>query len=209
MARKEPPEEPLLFDLPLGKAEGPARDLGGEDELRPAPAGRGRERKVGTEHRRPLDSVADTDDSYEREGEDDTEGGERAAKGSRFVAGVADVVAHAAVAVLGVIGARQMGVRPGLSDWPGFALFLLAFSFLYVVVSLAFWGHTLGMAWAGITARSRDGEPLSFDQAVRRWLGGILTTGLLGLPLLFAWRGRALSDLLSSSETVARGPGEV
>jgi len=213
MARKEPPEEPLLFDLPLGKAEGPARDFGGEEGRRPIPAGRGRARKVGIEHLRPLelplDSVADADHSYEREGDAAAEGGERAARGSRFVAGLADVVAHAAVAVLGVIGARQMGVRPGLSDWPGFALFLLAFSFLYVVVSLAFWGHTLGMVWAGITARSRDGEPLSFDQAVRRWLGGILTTGLLGLPLLFAWRGRALSDLLSSSETVARGASEV
>lgn len=127
-----------------------------------------------------------------------------ARRGARLLAGFADAVMHAAVAVLGVIGARQVGVRPILSDWPGFALFLLAFSFLYVVVSLAFWGHTLGMVWAGLTARSRDGEALSFDQAVRRWLGGILTAGLAGLPLLFSVRGRTLSDLLGSSETIGR-----
>jgi uncharacterized RDD family membrane protein YckC len=101
-----------------------------------------------------------------------------------------------------------MGIQPSFSSWPGFALFLLAFSFLYVVVSLAFWGHTLGMVWAGLTARSRDGEALSFDQAVRRWLGGILTSGLAGAPLLLSWNGRTLSDLLSSSETVARGADE-
>jgi uncharacterized RDD family membrane protein YckC len=210
MARKEPPEEPLLFDLPLGKAEGPTRDLGVEEQRRRIPAGPSRERKAGPEHLRPLelplDSVAETSDSGEREEWSATEE-ERAGRGSRFVAGLADVVAHAAVAVLGVIGARQMGVRPGLSAWPGFTLFLLAFSFLYVVVSLAFWGHTLGMVWAGLIARGRDGEPLSFDQSVRRWLGGIATTALLGLPLLVAWRGRALSDLLSASETLARGEG--
>jgi len=127
-----------------------------------------------------------------------------ASRSARFFAGLADGVMHAAMAVLGVIGARQLGVRPVLADWPGFALFLASFSFLYVVVSLAFWGHTLGMVWVGVTARSRDGEALSFDQAVRRWLGGIVSAGLLGLPLLFAFRGRSLSDLLSSSESLGR-----
>jgi uncharacterized RDD family membrane protein YckC len=101
-----------------------------------------------------------------------------------------------------------MGMRPALSSWPGFALFLLAFSFLYVVVSLAFWGHTLGMVWAGLTARSQDGEALSFDQAVRRWLGGIVTSALAGIPLLLSWNGRTVSDLLSSSETIGRGADE-
>ncbi len=76
---------------------------------------------------------------------------------------------------LALLGVRGMGVRPSLADWPAFALFLLSFSFLYTVVPLAFWGHTLGMAWGGLTSRNRDGEPLTFDQTARRWLGGILT----------------------------------
>jgi uncharacterized RDD family membrane protein YckC len=126
-----------------------------------------------------------------------------ASRRGRLLGGLADLLFHAAFLVLGLIGARQLGIRPSAGDWPGFALFVLAFSFLYGVVSLAFWGHTLGMVWTGITSRSRDGEPLSFDQAVRRWLGGILTAALLGLPLLLSWRGRALSDLLSGSETVS------
>jgi len=28
------------------------------------------------------------------------------------------------------------------------------------------------MAWSGITSRNRDGEPLTFEQTARRWLGG-------------------------------------
>ena len=93
-----------------------------------------------------------------------------------------------------------------LSDWPAVALFLLSFSFLYTVVPLAFWGHTPGMAWAGLDARGRDGEPLAFDQTARRWIGGILTLLLLGLPLLLAFGGRSLSDLLSGSETLSSRP---
>lgn len=127
----------------------------------------------------------------------------RAAVGSRLAAAGADLLIHAAVAVGIVLGTRAMGVKPSLDEWPAVLLFLMAFSFLYAVVPLAFWGHTLGMAWAGITSRNRDGEPLSFDQTTRRWAGGILTLATLGLPLLLARRGRALSDLLSGSDTYA------
>ena len=95
-----------------------------------------------------------------------------------------------------------------LADWPALALFLLSFSFLYTVVPLAFWGHTLGMAWAGLTARNRDGEPLTFDQTARRWLGGLLTLAILGLPLLVTGDRRSLTDLLSGSATYSgRGAG--
>jgi uncharacterized RDD family membrane protein YckC len=163
---------------------------------------RGRERKAGAEHLRPLEPAHDP---WEGDGEElpaRRAGGAPAPRAARFLASLADLVAHAAIVVLGLIGARQLGLRPQLSDWPGFALFLLSFSFLYEVVSLAFWGHTLGMVWAGITSRNRDGDALSFDQAIRRWLGGLLTTALAGIPLLLAFRGRALSDLFSSSETV-------
>lgn len=127
----------------------------------------------------------------------------RAAVGSRLAAAGADLLIHAAVAVGIVLGSRAMGVKPTLDEWPAVLVFLLAFSFLYAVVPLAFWGHTLGMAWAGISSRNRDGEPLTFDQTTRRWAGGILTLATLGLPLLLARRGRTLSDLLSGSETYA------
>lgn len=199
MARKEHPEEPLLFDLPLAKDGGG----GGDPDLEVRRGPRRSERRAGAEHLRPLELPLD-EPAPEPGATEEGELSEAAPRGGRFLAGLADGIMHAALAVLGVIGARQLGIRPVLADWPGFALFLLSFSFLYVVVSLAFWGHTLGMVWAGITTRGRDGDALSFDQAVRRWLGGILTAGLAGLPLLLAFRGRTLSDLLSSSETHRR-----
>ncbi|HJX27939.1 MAG TPA: RDD family protein, partial [Thermoanaerobaculia bacterium] len=108
---------------------------------------------------------------------------------------------HGAVVILLLVGSRSLGVRPTLEDAPAFAVFLLVFSFLYTVVPLAFWGHTLGMAWAGLTSQNRDGEPLTFDQTARRWFGGVLTVATAGLPLLAALRGRSLADLLSGSMT--------
>jgi hypothetical protein len=57
------------------------------------------------------------------------------------------------------------------------------------------------MAWAGITSRSRDGEPLTFDQTARRWLGAILTLCTLGLAILFSFGGRSLTDWISGSAT--------
>jgi uncharacterized RDD family membrane protein YckC len=132
--------------------------------------------------------------------ENETGGHERPGLASRLAAGGADLLVHVAVAVAALVGVRFLGVRPVLTDWPAVLLFLLSFSFLYCIVPLAFWGHTLGMAWAGLTANNRDGEPLTFDQTVRRWLGGLVTTGLLGIPLLLTGR-RSLADLLSGSET--------
>jgi len=118
-------------------------------------------------------------------------------------AGAADLLVHVAVAVLALAGCRALGVMPAVADWPAFAVFLLSFSFLYAVVPLAFWGHTLGMTWAGLTAVSAGGEPLSFDQTARRWLGALLTLAAAGLPLLFALSGRSLADRLSGSRTLA------
>lgn len=201
MARKDPPEEPFLFDLPLGKGGG--SDAAAAEGRQGARKG---ERRAGAEHLRALEIPLEDRTPAEVASPDPEWDGPAvtASRSARLLAGLADGVMHAAMVALGVIGARQVGVRPVLADWPGFVLFLLAFSFLYVVVSLAFWGHTLGMAWVGLSSRSRDGEALSFDQAVRRWLGGILSACLLGLPLLFAFRGRTLSDLISSSETLGR-----
>jgi uncharacterized RDD family membrane protein YckC len=126
---------------------------------------------------------------------------EFARRGTRIAAGVADLVVHAAVGMGALFGCWGLGVRPTLAEMPAGGLFLLAFSFLYIVLPLAFWGHTPGMAWAGITAHNRDGEPLTFDQTARRWLGGVLTFLLAGLPLLLAFGGRSLTDWISGSAT--------
>src|SRR6266545_1312892 len=132
----------------------------------------------------------------------------RAGLGSRLAAGAADLLVHAAVLMIALIGTRLLGVRATLADAPALGLFLLAFSFLYTIVPLAFWGHTLGMAWTGLTAQNRDGEPLTFDQTARRWLGGVLTLAAAGLPLLLALGGRSLADLLSGSVTWSESGGE-
>lgn len=188
---EESPDEPLLFDLPLE----PERGRGAA----PTP-----ERK-----RAPRTAPPEPELAFQEPAEPPVPPRARSAGkagiGGRISAGAADLLVHAAVAVGVLVGCRLMGVRPVLSDWPAVALFLLSFSFLYTVVPLAFWGHTPGMAWAGLDARNRDGEALAFDQTARRWIGGILTTLLLGLPLLLAFGGRSLSDLLSGSETLSSG----
>jgi uncharacterized RDD family membrane protein YckC len=122
---------------------------------------------------------------------------------SRLLAGLADLLVHAAVGVAAAVGALLLGARLEPAHWPAFALFLLTFSFLYSVVPLAFWGQTLGMAWAGLLAVNGDGQPLAFEQTGLRWLGGLLTCATLGLPLLAA-RRRSLADWLSRSVTLRR-----
>ncbi len=191
---EDTPDEPLLFDLPLEPERG-----------RSAPSAPISERKRAPRAASPPPPEATLSfDEPEEPPELETAGpAGRAGLGSRISAAGADLIVHASVAVGILIGCRFMGVYPILSDWPAVALFLLSFSFLYTVVPLAFWGHTPGMAWAGLDARSRDGEPLAFDQTARRWIGGILTLLLLGLPLLMAFSGRSLSDLLSGSETLS------
>jgi uncharacterized RDD family membrane protein YckC len=126
---------------------------------------------------------------------------ERSARRGHLAAGLADLVVHGALVVVAVGGSHLLGARPQPADWPAFAALLLAFSFLYTVLPLAFWGQTLGMAWAGLASRGRSGEPLTFDQAARRWLGALLTAGTLGIPLLVAGERRSLSDLVSGSGT--------
>ena len=195
MPRPDKPDEPLLFDLPLDVAAERRRPPVAAERKRPAaPA--------------PVSTATDALEQQEDAAEP-PESGEPAVKtaaggtgaGSRIAAGAADLLVHAAVAVVLLVGTRMLDVRPGLEDWPALAVFLVAFSFLYMVVPLAFWGHTLGMAWAGLVARNRDGEPLTFDQTARRWLGGVLTLGLLGLPLLLTGARRSLTDVISGSAT--------
>jgi uncharacterized RDD family membrane protein YckC len=170
---EEDPDEPLLFE-PLG-----------------APL-------VGA-----LEEDGDEGRPYKTPDRSTQGAGGRAGVGSRLAAGTADLLVHAAVTVGVLVGCRLMGVMPALGDWPAVIVFVLSFSFLYTVVPLAFWGHTPGMAWMGLDARSRDGQALAFDQTARRWIGGLLTILLLGLPVLLAFGGRSLSDLLSGSETLS------
>lgn len=192
---QEPADEPLLFDLPL-EPERVERKRAPRSQPAPAPAP-----DLSFDEPDLASILDDTDSGIQT----DSDPG-RAGVGSRLAAGAADLLVHAAVGVGVLLGTRSMGIKPVLADWPALALFLLSFSFLYTVVPLAFWGHTPGMAFAGLDARSRDGEPLAFDQTARRWLGGVLTSLLLGLPLLLALGGRSLGDLLSSSETLSNRP---
>jgi uncharacterized RDD family membrane protein YckC len=187
------PDEPLLFDLPLA---GPIEEEPVfEERKRPARAARTATppRPVPVPAPEPVEE------------EETASPSEFAGRAPRLAAGGADLLVHAAILVAALLGVRGMGVRTALTVWPAFTLFLLSFSFLYTVLPLAFWGHTLGMAWRGITSRNRDGEPLTFDQTVRRWLGGIVTVATLGLPLLVTGDRRSLTDLLSGS---ASYPGE-
>lgn len=200
--KTKPTEEPLLFDLPLaspghGETAEPVFDPP-RKAPQPAPPPPRKARPVPVPDPEPLEGEEDS-------GAEPAPASEFPGRGPRLAAGGADVLVHAAVAVAALLGVRSMGVRPSLAVWPAFVWFLLSFSFLFTVLPLAFWGHTLGMAWAGITSRNRDGEPLTFDQTVRRWLGGILTTATLGLPLIVTGDRRSLTDVLSGS---ASYPGE-
>lgn len=121
---------------------------------------------------------------------------------ARLLAALADLGVHLAVAGAGWLGTILLGARLGAADLPAVALFLLAFSFLYAVVSLAFWGRTPGMAAAGVVARGAGDQPLTFGQTGLRWLAGVLTAALAGLPLLVALTGRSLGDRLSGSTTL-------
>lgn len=127
-----------------------------------------------------------------------------AALAPRLKAGLGDLTLLAAVGAVGALGARSLGGSLAPRDLPALATFLLAFSFLYCVISLAFWGQTPGMAWSGLVARTDETEPLSFGQTALRWLGSWLTWILLGLPALLALagdRGRSLADRMSGSAT--------
>jgi len=196
-------EDQLLFDLPLDPAVAP-----------PSPRRAERTEARRTAARPRLEAVAaPVQPVLQHEEEDDEEDGTeapagRAGLGSRLLAGAADLLVHAAVLMIALVGSRFLGVRATLADAPALGLFLLAFSFLYTIVPLAFWGHTLGMAWAGLVSQNRDGEPLTFGQTARRWLGAVLTLAAAGLPLLIALGGRSLADLLSGSVTWSQRGGE-
>ncbi len=119
----------------------------------------------------------------------------------RLRAGFGDLAILLSVGAAAAVGAAGLGAHLSLESLPALLVFLLSFSFLYCVVSLAFWGQTPGMAWCGLIARSEVTEPLSFGQTAMRWLGLWLTWGLLGLPGLLALSGRSLVDRMSGTST--------
>ncbi len=122
----------------------------------------------------------------------------------RLLGGLADLAIQVLVLGLAIAASHGMGVTVTLADWQPFMMLMLAFSFLYWTVPLAFWGQTPGMAWVGHTARAEGGQPLTFGQTFLRWLGAILTFAFVGLPILAAWTGRSLTDLISKSRTLSR-----
>lgn len=130
-------------------------------------------------------------------------GPEAAPLAARARAAAGDLVVLGAVGAVAALGARWLGAPVGVAELAPLALFLLAWSFLYFVISLAFWGQTPGMAWAGLVARTVAGEPLSFGQTALRWLGSWLTWATLGVAGLLALSGRSLADRMSGSSTYA------
>jgi uncharacterized RDD family membrane protein YckC len=123
---------------------------------------------------------------------------------ARLFAGLVDLGVHLAVAALTLVGARGMGVVPALPQLPAFAVLILVFSLFYTVVPLAFWGKTPGMAAVGLVAQTGDDLPLTFAEALRRWLADLVTVLALGLPGLLALGagGRSLADRWSASALV-------
>lgn len=131
----------------------------------------------------------------------------RAPLGRRWRAGGFDLAIHGALGLILLAGSRILGTPLSALENLGVAVFLAVFSFLYTVIPLAFWGQTPGMVRAGLVARSLEGQggeagALTFGQTALRWLSGLLTVALLGLPSLLVWvGGRSLTDRLSGSQT--------
>lgn len=188
--RRSRQEEPGLFDLPLDGPE-PAEGFDGGREEVPAGA-TGLEEPAPEPEPHPEPSETPTGTGPAREAP---------ALSARYLAGLADLAVHLAFGVVLLYGARWLGADAGLADWPALVPVLAVFSFLYSVLTLAFWGQTPGMAWAGLVARASGDRSLTFAQTTRRWLGGLLTAALLGLPALpAAGGGRSLADRLSDSD---------
>ena len=213
------PDEPNLFDLPLAPPPNEAPETVAEepDEGEAEAPARRPARRRRVDRGAPPEALSLFDEPERRSS---TRGGRAERPGPRPLpppedeqaeptglvpiavrtrAGAGDLIVLAAVGAIAATGARAMGARIGIEQLPPLFVFLLAWSFVYTVISLAFWGQTPGMAWVGVLARSVDGEPLSFGQTALRWVGGWLTWALAGLPGLLALSGTSLADRLSRS----------
>lgn len=120
--------------------------------------------------------------------------------GARLAAAAIDFGVVLMVLVVTTMGLRWIGVKLDAGSIAPMLFYLLAFSFLYFVFPLAFWGRTPGMAQLGLAARCSNGDTLTFSQSAQRWLGAVLTVAGLGLPLLvMTSTGSSLGDRLSHS----------
>ena len=129
--------------------------------------------------------------------------GEAAGVRARLLAAGVDLGCHGIVAAAGAAGAVMLGVPAEAQAVPGIALLVVVFSLFFLVVPLAFWGKTAGMAAAGLVCRAADDQPLTFGEAGRRWLGSVLTVALAGVPALLVLGGRSLADRLSGTAVLA------
>ena len=215
------PDDPGLFDdLPLHAEEPPSRVASPPAPFKAEPS------LAGTADKKPSSNVAPSEELlllFEEDSQDqpsspgsklELEGAESPPEKekeevdlarSRLVAGLLDLGVVLAVAITAFVCVALMGVSLSPLPWAPVALFLTAFSFLYCVFPLAFWGRTPGMASLGLRARSLDGRSLSFAQTAWRWLAGLLTVVSFGLPLILILKGTYLSDLLSKSQVEYSG----
>lgn len=204
-------EELPLFDFPLHEGERPRRPgppapgRSAHSSANPTPSSSPLRVAPSAAHEKVAADLQDLAQLATASPEQVSSGrvSHKASIGDRFFAGLADLLLHIATLGITALAVLLIGHPLTLKDIPPFLAFGLLFSFLYSVFSLAFWGQTPGMAWAGHLARSVTDEPLTFGQTVLRWMGGLLTLVLAGLPLLLVWAGgRSLSDRLSDSKTL-------
>lgn len=191
-----PPDRPdpdLLFDLPLDPSAADPPETSGLDEEAFRDGGEGggqapipfaaEERAPAASEPRPVE----------------------AAVGPRFVATLLDLVAVLAALGFALVALRLLEVPADRRLLAPLGVFLASFSFLYQVVPLAFWGHTPGMAYARIHARAKNGEFMTIQQCILRWVGWILTLATGGLAGLVALAGVSFTDLVSRTRTYLAG----
>lgn len=124
--------------------------------------------------------------------------------GPRFVAAVLDLVVQVAILGFALAALRLLEVPIDRRMLAPLAVFVGSFSFLYQVMPLTFWGHTPGMAYAGIHGRAKGGGFMTIQQCVLRWLGWLLTLATAGIAGLLSLSGVSLTDLLSGTRSYLR-----
>lgn len=128
---------------------------------------------------------------------------------SRAVAAILDAAAISTLFTSGVAGidllARVLGgITPDVSWATGVVAFMV-WAFLYLFLSQAIVGRTLGKAVVGLRVVQADGSTLTGGRALTRTLTFPLSAALLGLGFLMIIvhpRHRALHDLFAGTAVV-------
>jgi hypothetical protein len=103
-----------------------------------------------------------------------------------FAADAACVFLLVAAAVLAATARSGSSIAPVALLWAGgFALYLSLFT---TVLPLTLFGRTIGMALTGLSARPRSSPRVTSREALRRWIGTVLTAASGGIALLFTAR---------------------